>query len=42
MSQSMPYFAVVDQISEYNTKRLLQVFRESQVSDYHFRATTGY
>lgn len=42
MSQSMPYFAVVDQISEYNTKRLLQIFRESQVSDYHFRATTGY
>jgi len=42
MRQSEPYFAIVDQISEHNTQRLLHVFRELQVSEYHFRSTSGY
>jgi cystathionine beta-lyase family protein involved in aluminum resistance len=42
MQQSEPYFSVVDSISEYNTQRLLHVFRKLQVSDYHFRSTSGY
>lgn len=37
-----PLFAIVDDISEKNTLRVLDIFRKYQVSDYHFRSSTGY
>lgn len=40
--EAKPFFAVVDEIAEANTKRVLDVFRKNRVSDYHFRTTTGY
>ncbi len=32
----------VDQVAETNTLRVLDAFRRHRVSDYHFRATSGY
>lgn len=37
-----PRFAKIDRIAELNTVKVLDAFRQYQVSDYYFRATTGY
>lgn len=42
MLQVQPVFNAITEIAEYNTIRLLDVFRKNKVSDYDFRNTTGY
>lgn len=42
IENSQPFFAIVDEIAEKNTLRVLEIFRKHQVSDYHFRSSTGY
>ena len=42
LDQAQPYFTVIDEIAEINTKKVLDVFRNNRVSDYHFGTTTGY
>lgn len=42
LSQVQPLFDRVDDIAEKNTIRVLEIFRKHQISDYHFRTTTGY
>jgi cystathionine beta-lyase family protein involved in aluminum resistance len=42
LQQTLPLFTVVDEISEKNTIKVLDVFRRHKVSDYHFRTTSGY
>lgn len=42
LDQVIPYFSEIDQIAERNTRRVLAAFRQCQVSDYHFRSTSGY
>lgn len=37
-----PYFESIDDISTQNTFKILKAFAKHQVSDYHFRSTTGY
>lgn len=36
------YFTEVDEIVEHNTTKVLEAFHKYQISDYHFRTTTGY
>lgn len=42
MQQARPLFAKLDEISESNTAKVLNAFRNHQVSEYLFRTTTGY
>ncbi|MDR1701228.1 MAG: methionine gamma-lyase family protein [Sporomusaceae bacterium] len=42
LAQITPFFAPIEEISQTNTKRVLDAFRESQISDHHFQETTGY
>lgn len=42
LERAKEYFDVVDSVAESNTLKVLQAFRKFQVSDYHFRTTTGY
>ncbi len=42
LDQVQTLFDEVDDIAEKNTMRVLDIFRKHQISDYHFRATTGY
>ncbi|SDF56944.1 aminotransferase class I/II-fold pyridoxal phosphate-dependent enzyme [Sporolituus thermophilus] len=42
MRRAQPFFAMADAIAEENTARILAVFRKHQVTDFHFRSTTGY
>ncbi len=42
LQQAQPLFAAVDTVAETNTIRVLDIFRKHQISDYHFRTTTGY
>ena len=42
LQEVQPYFAIVDEISEKNTEKVLNTFRKHKVSDYHFRTTSGY
>ncbi|MDR3563513.1 MAG: methionine gamma-lyase family protein [Negativicutes bacterium] len=37
-----PVFSRIDGVSRSNTARVLDIFRRHQVSDYHFRGSTGY
>lgn len=37
-----PYFEKIDDISTQNTFNILKAFAKHQISDYHFRSTTGY
>lgn len=37
-----PIFAKRDAISEYNQRKVLQAFRDNQVSEFHFQPSTGY
>lgn len=37
-----PYFKQFEDISLYNTKKVLEAFKECQLSDYHFNGTSGY
>lgn len=37
-----PVMTTLDDISMHNQKRVLRVFRECKVSDYHFKGSTGY
>lgn len=40
--KARPYFERIDDISTQNTFKVLNAFAKHQVSDYHFRSTTGY
>lgn len=42
LEQARPFFEEIDYIAEVNTKKVLDAFRQCQVSDYHFRITSGY
>lgn len=42
LQQARPFFDFVDHVAEVNTLRVLEAFRNHQVSEYHFRTTTGY
>lgn len=42
LEKSREYFNEIDVIAEQNTLRVLECFRKHQVSDYHFRTTSGY
>lgn len=42
LQQIQPVLANIDQTSRYNTAKILEAFRRHQVSDYHFRGSTGY
>jgi len=42
MLQSQSFFASIDDIAQYNTSRILEIFRKHQISEYHFRTTSGY
>lgn len=42
LETARPLFAVVDDIAEQNTAKVLKAFRNHQVSEYLFRTTTGY
>ncbi len=35
-------FEKFEEVALHNTKKILKVFKECQLSDYHFRGTTGY
>lgn len=36
------HLGAIDKIAEHNTSKVLEIFRKHQVSDFHFRTTTGY
>jgi len=42
LEQARPLFEKIDEISESNTAKVLDSFRNQQVSEYLFRTTTGY
>jgi cystathionine beta-lyase family protein involved in aluminum resistance len=42
LAKARPLFNKIDEISTYNTMKVLKAFASHQVSDYHFRNTTGY
>lgn len=42
LEETSSFFAVIDEISEKNTIKVLEAFRKHKVSDYHFRTTSGY
>lgn len=42
LQQTSSFFTHVDEISEKNTIKVLEIFRKHRVSDYHFRTTSGY
>jgi len=42
MQQVQHLFSAIDEIAEQNTLKVLECFRKHQISDYHFRSTTGY
>lgn len=42
LRQARPFFDFVDSVAEVNTLKVLEAFRRHQVSEYHFRTTTGY
>ena len=42
LRQARPFFDFVDNVAETNTLKVLEAFRRHQVSEYHFRTTTGY
>ncbi|BBB93088.1 methionine gamma-lyase [Methylomusa anaerophila] len=42
LEQVKATFTSVEEIAEQNTAKVLQAFRKHQISDYHFRTTTGY
>lgn len=42
LTQVRSQFALIEDIAETNTARVLQAFRNCQVSDYHFRTSSGY
>jgi cystathionine beta-lyase family protein involved in aluminum resistance len=42
LEEVQPLFAVVDEVAEKNTIKVLDIFRKHKVSDYHFRTTSGY
>lgn len=42
LQKAREVFQEIDEISERNTLRVLECFRKHQVSDYHFRTTSGY
>ncbi|WP_257009993.1 methionine gamma-lyase family protein [Evansella halocellulosilytica] len=37
-----PYFLKRDEVSEYNQRKVLSAFKNHEVSDFHFQASTGY
>ena len=42
LRESREMFERIDEVSIANTEKILRVFRESRVSDAHFRTTSGY
>ncbi|MDR3591407.1 MAG: methionine gamma-lyase family protein [Negativicutes bacterium] len=42
LSRLEPTFAGIDAVARHNTARILDAFRRHQVSDFHFRGSTGY
>ena len=42
LAQSQPMFSAIDDVAQKNTGRVLTIFRKHQISDYHFRTTSGY
>jgi len=42
LAQSQPMFSAIDDVAQKNTSRVLNIFRNHQISDYHFRTTSGY
>lgn len=42
LAKARPYFDKIDDISTQNTCKVLGALAKHQVSDYHFRSTTGY
>lgn len=42
LAEIQPLFAAVDDKAAQNTAKVLKVFRNHQISDYHFRTTSGY
>ncbi|GMA99357.1 methionine gamma-lyase family protein [Pelosinus sp. IPA-1] len=42
LEQTSSLFSIVDEISEKNTSKVLEIFRKHKLSDYHFRTTSGY
>lgn len=42
LDTARPYFEKIDQVSTHNTLKILKAFANHQISDYHFRTTTGY
>ena len=42
LSEAKIYFDALDEVSTVNTSKVLAAFAKHQVSDYHFRTTTGY
>lgn len=42
LTKARPYFASIDDVSTQNTSKVLTALTKHQVSDYHFRNTTGY
>ncbi|UCZ51635.1 methionine gamma-lyase family protein [Bacillus shivajii] len=41
-STLQPYFQKREKISEYNQRKVLKAFKNHEVSDFHFQASTGY
>lgn len=42
LKEVAPYFARYEEISLFNTKKVLEAFKSCQLSDYHFTGTSGY
>ncbi|MBP2649498.1 MAG: methionine gamma-lyase [Firmicutes bacterium] len=42
INQVQPQFAAIDLMARRNTQRVLDVFRRHQVSEFHFRGSSGY
>ena len=42
LEMAEPQFKKFEPIALANTKKVLEAFKECQVSDYHFTGTTGY
>ncbi len=42
MNDISPYFSHIDDIAERNTLKILSAFKKYQLSEYHFRSTSGY
>ena len=42
MKKTSEHFERVEEISEYNTQKVLDAFRELKISDAHFKTSTGY